>query len=208
MHKLYIFDDFEKLRKHNLQNYINSMPAERIKKYNQYSSAKNKLNCLTSYLLLWFSLKQNFPIKTPPSFIYGANQKPYITENKNVFFNISHTTDCVICAISDNEIGVDVEKIRQINLNISKKICTPSEHKLFEKSSSKLEFLLKIWTKKESYVKMKSDNIFLNYSKIDTTSLSNLHCFKHKNFIISVSLKNKNAITPIKVSTSDILTLL
>ena len=208
MHELYFFDDFESLRKHNLKNLANKMPANRIKKYNQYSRDKDKLNCLTSYLLLWFALKQNHLIETPPSFTYGANQKPYIAENNNIFFNISHTNGCVICAISNNEIGVDIEKIRPINLNISKKICTPSEQKLFDKSSNKATFLLKVWTKKESYVKMKSGSIFSDYSKIDTTTLSNVYCFKHKNFIISFSSKKYTIINPIEISTQDILKLL
>lgn len=208
MHKLYFFDDFENLKKHDLNYYVNSMPADRIKKYHQYLSTKNKLNCLSSYLLLWFALKQNSLIKKPPIFTYGANQKPYITENKNVFFNMSHTNNCVICAISDNEVGVDVEKIRPINLNISKKICTPFEQKLFEKSSNKLDFILKIWTKKESYIKMKSGNIFTHCSKIDTTILTNTCCFKHKNFIISVSSKSHGIIKPIEVFASDIFNLL
>lgn len=208
MHKLYFFDDFENLSKHNLNHYVNNMPSDRIKKYNQYSSTKNKLNCLASYLLLWFSLKQNDLIKKPPMFIYSTNKKPYLTENRNVFFNISHTSDCVICAISDNEIGVDVEKIKPINLNISKKIFTPSEKNLFEESSNKLNFILKTWTKKESYVKMNSGNIFTDCSKIDTTTLSNIQCFKHKNFIISVSSKKYNIIKPIEISISDILKLL
>ena len=208
MHKLYFFDDFENLSKQNLQQYINSMPTDRIKKYNRYSTAKNKLNCLASYLLLWFALKQNFLIKSPPTFTYGSNQKPYITENKNVFINMSHTNNCVICAISDDEVGVDVEKIRPINLNISKKICTPSEQKLFHISSNKLNYLLEIWTKKESYVKMKSGNIFTGCSKINTTTLSNIHCFNHKNFIISVSSKKHNIVEPIEVFSSDILKLL
>lgn len=208
MNRLYMFDDFENLKKHNLQNYVNIMPVERIKKYNQYSNDKNKLNCLASYLLLWLALKQNSLIKNPPSFTYGSNKKPYIKENNSVFFNISHTNGCVICAISNNEIGVDIEKIRPINLNISKKICTPSEQKLFDKSSNKANFLLKIWTKKESYIKMKSGNIFSDYSKIDTTALSNIYCFKHKNFIISLSAKKYTVIDPIETSTSDILSLL
>ena len=208
MHKLYIFDDFENLERHNLQNYVNSMPTERIKKYHQYSSNKNKLNCLASYLLLWFALKQNNIIKNPPSFKYGANNKPYIAQNKNIFFNISHTSGCIICAISDDEIGADVEKIRPINLNISRKICTPSEQKLFNQSSNKSNFLLKIWTKKESYVKMKSGSIFSDYSKTDTTTLSNIYCFNHKNFIISLSSKNYTIIKPIETLTSNILSLL
>lgn len=208
MYKLFVFDDFKNLSKHNLQNYVNIMPIERIKKYNQYSSNKNKLNCLVSYLLLWFALKQNHLIESHPSFTYGANQKPYIKQNSNIFFNISHTNGCVTCAISNSEIGVDIEKIRPINLNISKKICTPSEQKLFDKSSNKSNFLLTIWTKKESYVKMKSGNIFSDYSKIDTATLANIYCFKHKNFIISLSSKNYTIIDPIEIFTSDILNLM
>lgn len=208
MHKLYILDDFENLDKHNLQNYVNSMPVERIKKYHQYSSNKNKLNCLASYLLLWFALKQNNISKSPPYFTYGNNNKPYIAQNNSIFFNISHTIGCVICAISDSEIGVDVEKIRPINLNISRKICTPSEQKLFNQSSNQSNFLLEIWTKKESYVKMNSGSIFSDYSKIDTTTLPNIYCFNHKNFIISLSAKHHTIINPIEIFASDILSLL
>ena len=186
MYKLYVFDDFKNLSKHNLQNYVNIMPIERIKKYNQYSSNKNKLNCLVSYLLLWFALKQNHLIESHPSFTYGANQKPYIKQNSNIFFNISHTNGCVTCAISNSEIGVDIEKIRPINLNISKKICTPSEQKLFDKSSNKSNFLLTIWTKKESYVKCKGMGYSYGLKNVDTTKIRSFKLRKYKDYYISI----------------------
>ena len=40
----------------------------------------------------------------------GEKGKPFIVGVENVFFNISHSGDYVVCSVSDREIGIDIEK--------------------------------------------------------------------------------------------------
>ena len=52
--------------------------------------------------------------------------KPYI-KNLPVYFSISHSGDFAVCAVSNEEIGIDIEQIRQVHPRIHEKFCTESE---------------------------------------------------------------------------------
>lgn len=95
--------------------------------------------------------------------------KPFVKELP-IEFNISHSNDLVICAINDTSIGVDIEKIRLVDLNIIEKVCCKDELKYVLYDNSYKHFF-KIWTFKEAYFKFigtgitdfKSINYFNNY---------------------------------------------
>lgn len=157
-----------------------------------------KVQSLISYLLLWFSVKSNSGCKKPPELIFGKNNKPYL-KNEDIFFNISHSKDGIACILSQNEVGIDIEKIRPVSQALAKKICTNEEYFSYCSSSNRNETLLTIWTKKESFVKMNANSIFTNFKKINTKNLKNVHCFKFENFIVSASLKNNNHIHKTKL---------
>jgi len=65
---------------------------------------------------------------SPESITFGTQKygKPY-AKNLSVEFNISHSGDIVVCAVDNNPIGIDVEKIRPIDLIVSKCICSDEE---------------------------------------------------------------------------------
>ncbi len=72
------------------------------------------------------------------------NGKPYL-EGCPVFFNISHSGEYVVCALSDAAVGVDIEKINPISIKVmlrffGKAILSPREQ-------------MRIWTRYESYGK-------------------------------------------------------
>jgi len=58
----------------------------------------------------------------------GDNGKPYITSQ--IAFNISHSFDCVVCALSKDVdvIGVDVEKIREFEF--AKQVLSEKEYSI------------------------------------------------------------------------------
>ncbi len=90
-------------------------------------------------------------------FVTNKNGKPYIT-NKNIYFNISHSNEYVICAISNKEIGIDIEKIRNININIINKFATTKEKEYILENNT-LNRLFKIYTLKEAYIKCIGENM-------------------------------------------------
>lgn len=75
--------------------------------------------------------------------------KPF-ARNLNVHFNISHSGDLAVCAVSDKEIGIDIEKIRKINPRVSEKFACESEEKYIKTHENGL---FEIWTLKEAYFK-------------------------------------------------------
>lgn len=80
----------------------------------------------------------------------------------NLHFNISHSGDWVVCAFSNYEVGVDIEKIRDVDLNIARRYYNFQEYEKIICENNRLEqnnlFYL-LWTLKESYLKNKGIGI-------------------------------------------------
>ena len=80
-----------------------------------------------------------------------------ITQSRPVSkFNISHSGDWVVAAFDNKEIGIDVEKIRQIKYNIAERFFSKEEFWELDKKTgrAKREFFFDLWTLKESYLKL------------------------------------------------------
>lgn len=90
-------------------------------------------------------------------FSYTEFGKPFIN-NSEVYFNLSHSGDwCLIAVSLIKEIGIDIEKIREIDdvLKIAEKYFALNEYehlKSFEGIKQLNEFF-RIWTLKESFIK-------------------------------------------------------
>ena len=83
------------------------------------------------------------------TFKKNAFGKPY-AENLPVYFSISHSADVVVCAVSDKEIGIDIEKIKPFNIKAAEKFATKKE---IEHITSANNGFFEIWTLKEAYFK-------------------------------------------------------
>ena len=80
--------------------------------------------------------------------------KPYISNHDNIYFNMSHAGRMAACAISDSEIGIDIEKIDPlIDMKIAQTFFYNSEYENIKKSDSRVDEFFKYWVLKESYMK-------------------------------------------------------
>lgn len=80
--------------------------------------------------------------------------KPYLKNYPKVFFNLSHTKGMIICAVSDEPVGVDIERMGRFNKRIAEKFFTNNEQSyVFSKADDLDKRFCEIWTKKEAYVK-------------------------------------------------------
>ncbi len=87
------------------------------------SSAKGQSKC--AYELLFSALRRDFGIDTSLSDISKTQLgKPYFAQGnaKGIFFSISHTSSLAVCAISDEDVGVDAERSdREVSERIRKR---------------------------------------------------------------------------------------
>ncbi|HEY1722035.1 MAG TPA: 4'-phosphopantetheinyl transferase superfamily protein [Magnetospirillaceae bacterium] len=87
----------------------------------------------------------------------GTHGKPYIAEpSASLHFNLAHSGDAAVLAIcGDTEIGIDIEPLRDIDLNIGRAILSAQEQLALDaiESSSRSARLLERWTMKEAVLK-------------------------------------------------------
>lgn len=86
---------------------------------------------------------------------FGEKGKPHISNLSNIHFNISHSGNYVVCAVSEKELGIDVERIRKVNLRVAERFFSPSEISdlMAQPENLRMHYFITLWTIKESYLK-------------------------------------------------------
>lgn len=85
---------------------------------------------------------------------YGAHGKPMIADFPK-HFNLSHSGDYVVCAVSDGEVGVDIQKWVPFKERTAERFFAPEEWKLLQTlpMEQRTEMFYRLWTRKEAYGK-------------------------------------------------------
>lgn len=118
---------------------------------------------------------------------YNEYGKPYLKNINNVYFNISNTSNINVCVVSDKEIGVDIESPKYVS-GIFNMVFTKKEKEIVRMSDNKELDFIKIWTMKESYVKLLGVGISFGLKSVDTTKLTDKIDFKYyKNYVIAIA---------------------
>ncbi|MGB9977984.1 4'-phosphopantetheinyl transferase family protein [Methanobacterium sp.] len=129
-----------------------SVSKTRIKKSSKYFHRKDRNLSLGVEVLLNHALNK-IGINNPVFDIdkYG---KPYLKNYSDVYFNLSHSQKYVACAVSDSPVGVDIEYIHDIDLNLSKHFFYGSEYEHILNNNNQNNAFFELWVLKESYMKM------------------------------------------------------
>ena len=88
------------------------------------------------------------------SFSKNEYGKPFLNEKSDFHFNLSHSGDWVVCAVDNKPVGIDVEALSPIDLDISEHYFSPDEHKDLLSKDDKIAYFFTLWTLKESYIKI------------------------------------------------------
>lgn len=98
----------------------------------------------------------NFLVK---EYDFIKNGKPILNSGK-FGFSISYTGSCVYIAIARSSvIGIDTERIADINPNVAEEFMSKNELAKMKGVKNKFEYLYKLWTLKESYLKLTGEGI-------------------------------------------------
>lgn len=106
---------------------------------------------LARYSVGYFLRKPGFEI----NLVFGEKGKPHIGNLQDVHFNISHSGHYVVCAVAETEIGIDVERIRKVDLRIAERFFSPSEINdlMAHDEATRMHYFITLWTIKESFLK-------------------------------------------------------
>ena len=130
-------------------------------------------------------LKKVLGLNIGKDFCYTSLGKPYIDGAKN--FSISHCEDILVIAVSNNKIGVDLEKIKEFNPKLAKKVLNDDEFEYICNSKDKNYQFAKLWTKKESFTKVFGKSVFDDTKNILKNAQNFTVVTKRKNgFVVTV----------------------
>lgn len=110
--------------------------------------------CVLAYQLLKQGLSEVYGIEENPVFEYNEHGKPSIIGHPEICFNLSHCKEAAICAISDQPVGVDVESVRSFNESLVRYTMNEDEIRQIESSEDQAVAFIRLWTMKESAMKL------------------------------------------------------
>lgn len=174
----------ESIKFNSLMHYVDKSRQNAISRFCKYEDAQRSL-----FSELLIRSKATNKLKINSSAIqFNKNEfgKPFIKNLPGFCFNISHSGEWVVCAIDNEEIGIDIEEICPIDLQIANEFFTKQE--IIEMQSKLLEqkllYFYDLWTLKESYIKAwgKGLSIPLDSFSLKVNSVQNIELKTNNDF--------------------------
>lgn len=150
------------------ERLLRQMSAKRLEKINRLKPVNSKKQSMGAELLLKHALNSNVPVKWETD----ENGKLYVSECK-FYVNLSHSGDYAVCAVSDCEVGVDVERVKTADIALAKRFFTAEEYDYIKNSAMPDDAFFETWVKKESFVKAVGKGLAIplsSFSILDKTA--------------------------------------
>lgn len=119
----------------------------------------------------------------------GSHGKPYVVNaGKMVYYNLSHSGNYIVCALSEREIGVDIEKHRRIRTEVARRFFHPKEVQQLERLDGELQtdLFFRYWSVKESFLKYTGEGLAASLSGFEV-------CFQDA----GISIKKMEVLQPV-----------
>lgn len=130
---------------------------EKRNKIQQFVNKQDKIRTLIGEILIRTILVEQLGLENKHlTFEQNPYGKPYLKKHPAVNFNLSHSSNFVVCAFDGQSVGIDIEEVINLDYeNIAKNFFTVSELNYIFKHSPdiRLNKFYEIWTLKESYLK-------------------------------------------------------
>lgn len=227
MVKLYgtkVSDCTEKNIIESLTKLVSDERRERIKRF---VFQKDAIRSLLGEIIARYAVSRHLDCKSSEiNFSVDSFNKPFLDKADSIYFNISHSGNWVVCAISNNPVGIDVEIIKETDFEIAKRFFAKDEYEkiMNQPIDNRTKYFYLMWTLKESYIKadgrglslpLDSFSIMINNDTITLSTgneLTNCH-FKQfeidDSHIVSVCTQESCLANEIKIITAnDMLTSL
>lgn len=150
------------------------VPAQRREKIGRCRFVSDKALSLGAGLLLMETLRDLVPgggrieaelLAGRRSISYGEQGKPYLPGVPDFHFSITHSGRIAALAVSDAEIGCDLEQIRTPDLLVARRLFSEEEKERLTAAGTKEEqedLFFRLWTLRESFLKVTGKGLRLS----------------------------------------------
>lgn len=155
------------------KDLIHFLNPEELSRVERYYKDKDRNQFIICRAILKFVLSAYTQLDiTTINIDYHFNKKPFLSSHPWLFFNISHSEDLAVIAISRNKVGIDVEYIfKDFDFSsLLPDIFDSNEALAIENAVNVNHTFYKLWTRKEALVKAVGtgiDDDFKNIPSLD-----------------------------------------
>ena len=155
---MYIFDfaDLSTLTEENYRNFVSLYP-ERLQAFDESRLKKPIVMSVCGEMLARRLITDFTGVKSFAIF-RDKNGKPYVNL-PGCYFNISHSGNFAVAVVADSPCGVDIEEIRPATQRLIDRVCGEDEKIHLAKFDDPSEEFIRLWTVKESFLKMTGEGI-------------------------------------------------
>ena len=169
--------EFEHLSEEEYKILLEKIPEKKKIQAEKFRFKEDSWRTILGYNLLFKILKENFGTEKA-DIIFNEYGKPFL-KGEDVFFNISHCENVVVCAADTAPLGIDIQKkcYDKKIIGIAKDVFTKKEYGEFcgLGERQKYDYFLRIHTKYAIFF------IFLGKKgKVSLVSLKKGYTFSHK----------------------------
>ena len=139
--------------KSDLAKFLNSTELNRAERFHKEIDRNRFIICRS---ILKFVLAAYTKVGVKNIFLdYHFNKKPYLASHPWLYFNISHSEDFAVIAVSLNKVGIDIEYIPEDFdfSNLLPDVFADNEILAIENANDKKYAFYTSWTRKEAFVK-------------------------------------------------------
>ena len=183
-----VFDDMQQCCESEVQRLLESVSCQRREEALRFKFLFGRFACLKSFEMLSGLLKREHRI-TDFQYARTAKGKPYLLDCQNVFFNISHCKKGIAVAVSDREVGIDIETFHEPNVALLKRVMNENEQREISQSEAPMQCFSEIWTQKEAVLKLRGTGIVDDLTQVlnaDDVHVSTRVC-REKGYVYSVA---------------------
>lgn len=135
--------------------YLELLSKEKRKRLSRFVRKDDFLRSLVSDLLIRVLIVKHLNLSNKEiRFTLNDYGKPYL-DGRRLEFNVSHSGEWVVAAVSQSPVGIDVEQIKSVKLDIARRFFSKQEYSelLAKEGEDQKHYFFDLWTLKESYVK-------------------------------------------------------
>lgn len=173
-----------------IEKYLSHVSKARRAAVLKKGSDNDKVQSLVAALLVRLELSERLGIpQNKLVFEKGTHGKPYV-KGSDMQFSLSHTNGAVCAAFSDSgEIGVDIEmKDRRVSEKLKQRTLSEREREIVQTD----EDFIRIWVKKEAFLKRTGIGLATQLCGADTTIISDIAAFDCGRYFVGAAGKNAN----------------
>lgn len=195
--KLYfltITDDYDPQLMNKFLTLVEDAQKDEVMRYRL--AIDKKLRIFSNFLIRIIACEKYMCKNSQLIFERNSYGKPILKGFVNFHYNIAHTRNAIVIAVSNNPVGVDIEKIHKIdNEKIARRVFTYNEQQYVKQDISGKNFY-EIWTKKEAYVKYIGKGLSLPINDFDVLLpklCTNFSFFEIDKYVISIFSDNPDS---------------